>query len=181
MSFTVNDPQIKEAYFTNVADLKAVIEYQDLNQHNKTSFTPVKALKSFKNVGDYFFGEAKLEGLNAYTPYRARIIFVAPQNDGSFKNVGEASKWYYTTTTGTDSAEIAQASRILKKFHDVHTTHAVHTSYAQKELPLTEDKAFCFQDNNQNCEVENVASFLAPTNDPILIARQTQVALTVNQ
>ncbi len=181
ISFTVNDPAIKEAYFTTISDLKVVVEYQDLNQHNQTSFTPVQTPKSFKNVGEYFFGEIKLEGLQAYTPYRARIRFIAPQTNGTYKNIGAVSKWYYTATTGTDSAQIAQVNRILKKFHDIHASPATLISQNQILTPYTEDATLCLEGTTPTCEEDDTTEFLANPVNPILIAQKSQISLVITQ
>jgi hypothetical protein len=178
MSFSVNDTQIKDAYFTTLADLKVVIEYQDLAQSQKTSFTPIMAPQAFKNVGDYFFGEVKLEGLKANTAYRARLSFIAPQTDGTFTKVGQTSKWYYSVTTGEKSQDVARAQRLLKTFHDTHA----HLASVVKEAPEAAGQHSYF-DSEEMEDVQPKASiaFLSKTTDPVLVARTTQVTVIVTQ
>ena len=92
ISFSVNGSEIQDAYFATVSELKVVVEYQELTQFKQTSFTPIMSPKSFKNVGDYFFGEVKLGGLRANTAYRARLSFLNPQANGTFTKVGMTPK-----------------------------------------------------------------------------------------
>jgi hypothetical protein len=178
ISFAINDSQIKDAYFSMFTDLKAVIEYQDLTQSQKTSFTPVMAPKAFKNVGEYFFGEVKLEGLKANTAYRARISFVAPQPNGTFAKVGTTSKWYYSVTTGEDTQEIARAQRLLKKFHDTHA----HLASIVREAPSTAGHHSYFTSEDvEETQAKASVAFLSQTTDPVLVARTTQITLTITQ
>jgi hypothetical protein len=178
MSFSVSDTQIKDAYFTTLADLKVVIEYQDLTQSQKTSFTPIMAPQAFKNVGKYFFGEVKLEGLKANTAYRARLSFIAPQTDGTFTKVGQTSKWYYSVTTGEKTQDIARAQRLLKTFHD---THAPLASLVQ-EAPNTPGHHSYFNNADmEDTQPKASVAFLSRTTEPVLIARTTQVTVVITQ
>lgn len=178
MSFSVNDTKIKDAYFATFSELKVVIEYQELTQFKKTSFTPIMGPKSFKNVGDYFFGEVKLEGLRANTAYRARLSFLVPQSNGTFDKVGKTSKWYYSATTGDDTQDVARAQRLLKTFHD---THAQLTSTVKSAPAITGAHSYFNSTDAEDTQPKASIAFLPQTTDPVLVARTTQTTKIITQ
>ena len=178
MSFTVNDPQIKEAYFKSIYDLQTEIEYEKVSEPGLKQVTQKQSPKSFKNVGDYFFGEVKLNNLQPNTTYRARIRFFKKNTDSSITKVGHTSAWYYTTTTGTHVNDQTQALRLLKKIHD---NHALNAPLTRQKNSISQHAVLCTTQNALGCVTAQPHKILESVNNPVLIARKNQITLVITQ